>query len=271
MILIQTKEKNAANSFEKDFFKLMNNSFVGKTMENLRKRISGKLVNKFKDYVRCISKPSFILQKNFNKHFVAIHEIKPVLIINKPIYVGFSILDLSKLLMYEFHCKYIKSKFDAKLLFTDTNSLVYEIKTKNVYEDFYQHKNLFDFSDYPLDSKFFDPANTKVIGKMKDEFKGKKINEFVRLKPKMYSLIAVDNEEVTKANGVNKKIRHKEFVDALFSKKVIRHNMKRIQSKLHKIGTYDICKISLSCFDDKIYVLDNGVTTLAYFHKDIKN
>ena len=77
--------------------------------------------------------------------------------------------------MYEFHYKYIKSKFDAKLSFTDTDSLIYEIKIKDVYEDFYQGKNLIDFSDYPLDSKFFDPANKKVIGKMRDEFKGKKI------------------------------------------------------------------------------------------------
>ena len=152
----------------------MNNSVFGKTMENLRKRISVKLINNAKDYVRCVSKPSFISQKIYSKNFVAIHEIKPVLTLNKPIYAGFSILDLSKLLMYEIHYKYIKSKFDAKLLFTDTDSLVYEIKTENVYEDFYQDKNLFDFRDYPLDSKFFDSVNKKVIGKMKNEFKGKK-------------------------------------------------------------------------------------------------
>ena len=152
----------------------MNNSVFGKTMENLRKKISVKLINNAKDYVRCVSKPSFISQKIYSKNFVAIHEIKPVLTLNKPICAGFSILDLSKLLMYEIHYKYIKSKFDAKLLFTDTDSLVYEIKTDDVYEDFYQDKNLFDFRDYPLDSKFFDSVNKKVIGKMKNEFKGKK-------------------------------------------------------------------------------------------------
>ena len=149
--------------------------------------------------------------------------------------------------------------------------LVYEIKTEDVYEDFNQDKNLSDFSDCPLDSKLFDPVNKKVIGKMKDEFKGTKISGFIGLKSKMYSLISVDDEEVTNAKGVNKKIRHKEFVDFLFNKKVIRHNMKRIQSKLHRIGTYNVYKISLSCFDDKIYVLDDGVNTLAYFHKDIKD
>ena len=88
----------------------------------------------------------------------------------------------------------------------------------------------------------------------------------------MYSLIVVDNEEVKKAKTVNKnvakKIRHKEFVDVIFKKKMIRHNMKRIQSKLHGIGTYDVFKISLSYFDDKRYILDDGINSLAYFHKD---
>ena len=201
----------------------MNNSVFGKSLENLRKTTGAKLFNNAKDYVRSISKPSFISQKIFSKNFVAIHEIKPFLTLNKPIYVGFRILDLSKLLIYEFNYKYIKSEFDANLLFKDTGSLVYEIKTEDVYEDFYKDKKLLDLSDYPLNSKFFDPVNKKIIGKMKDEFKGKIISEFIGLKSKMYSLIAVDNEEVEKAKGVNKSvvnnIRHKKFPGLLFNKK----------------------------------------------------
>ena len=157
-------------------------------------------------------------QKIFSKDFVAIHEIKPVLILNKPIYIGFSILYLSKYSMYELHYKYITSKFDAKLLFIDTSSLVYEIKTEDVYEDFDEDKNLFNFGDHPLDSKFFDLVNRKVIGKMKDEFKGKVINGFVGLKSKIYSLISVDDEEVTEAKGVDKKIRRKELMLCLMKK-----------------------------------------------------
>ena len=133
------------------------------------------------------------------------------------------------------------------------------MKLKHVYEDFYEDKILFDFSDYPRDSNFFNPVNKKIIGRTKDEVKGKIINEFVGLKSKMYSLIAVDCREVKKVKGVNKNvvksIRHEEFVDALFNTKVMRHNMKRIQSKLHRIGTYGACKILLSCFDDKRYIL----------------
>ena len=106
-------------------------------MKNLRKRISVELVNSAKDYAKCISKSSFISQKIFSRHFVAIHKIKPVLTLRKPIYVGFSVLDLSKLLMYSFHYNYIRSKFKVKLLFAYTDSLVYKIKTEDVYEDFY--------------------------------------------------------------------------------------------------------------------------------------
>ena len=105
---------------------------------------------------------------------------------------------------------------------------------------------------------------------MKDELNGSKIVEFVGLKSKMYTLISEDDKEVNKAKGVNKKLRHNEYLDILTNKKVVRHKMKRIQSKLHEIGTYDINKISLSCFDDKRYVLGDGINTLAYFHKDIK-
>ena len=112
----------------------------------------------------------------------------------------------------------------------------------------------------------------KVIDKMKDEFKGKIISEFVGLRSKMYSLVAVDDEEVKKAKGVNKgvvkKIRLEEFADVLFSKRMMRHAMKRIQSKFHRIGTFEVCKISLSCFDHKRCVSDDGVNSLTYFHKD---
>ena len=97
------KRMNSNNAFEVQFFKLMIYCIYGKTCENIRKRINAKLVNNSKDYLRCVSKPNFISQKIFDKMFVAIHQIKPVLTLNKPIYVGFTVLELSKLLMYKFH------------------------------------------------------------------------------------------------------------------------------------------------------------------------
>ena len=114
---------------------------------------------------------------------------------------------------------------------------------------------MFDLSKYPKDSKFFDPVNEKVIGKMKDVSKGKINDEFFRLKTKMYSMKNIDVKESNTAKGVNIATEFNEFKDTLFNKKVVRHKMKRIQSKKHKIGTYKINKIWLSCFDDKRFVL----------------
>ena len=129
------KRTNAAHSFEKDFFKLMINSVYGKTMENLRKGINVRLVNNEKDFLKCTSRPTHkITHKIFGKNYVAIHEIKPVLTLNKPIYVGFTVLELSKWLMYDLHYNFFKKHFDAELLFTDTDSLTCEIKSEDVYE-----------------------------------------------------------------------------------------------------------------------------------------
>ena len=195
---------------------------------------------------------------------------KEILTLNKPIYVGFCILELSKLLMYKFHYNYVPKTFnDTKLLFSDTGSLVYEIRGCNVYEQCFRDKHLFDFSGCPKDSIYFDDSNKKKLGKMKDEFNGVLVDKFVGLKSKMYSLIACNDKEVNKANGENLLLKHNEYVDVLFCRKVVRHKMKRILSELRNIGTYDINKISLSYFDDKRFVLDDGINSLAYSHKDI--
>ena len=161
---------------------------------------------------------------------------------------------------------FITNTFEQNmLLFKDTDSLVYEIETNDVYEDFYEDKNLFDFSNYPEDSNISDLVNKTVIGKVKDEVKGKIISEFVGLKSKMYSVVIVNNGEIKKAKGVKnnvvKNIRHKEYLDVLFNKYFVRHKMKSIQSKLHRIGTSDVFKISFSCFDDKKYILDDNVNS----------
>ena len=136
-------------------------------------------------------------------------------------------------------------------------------------ENFFKCKHLFDFSNYPKDSKFFDQTNKKVIVKMKDVSEGKIIDEFVGLKSKMYSVKNIDGKESNIAKGVNIATEFNELKDTLFNKKVVRHKMKRIQSKKHKIETYEINKISLSCFGDKRFVLNDGIHTLACFHKGI--
>ena len=125
----EKRKKNTLNDFEKDLFKLMINSVYCKTMENLWKRINVRLVNNEKSVLKSTSRPNNVTHKVFDKHFAAIREIKPVLTLKKPIYVGFTVSELSKWLMYDFHYNFIKKHFDAELLFTDTDSLTYQIKT----------------------------------------------------------------------------------------------------------------------------------------------
>ena len=151
------KRAGAKNAFEKDFFKLMNNGVYGKTCENLRKRVDVRLVTDQNKLSKLASKPTYINSKIFNENLVAVHKIKETLKLDRPAYIGMCILDLSKTLMYDFHYNYIKKRYNnkAKLLFTDTDSLCYEIETQDIYEELWQDKSLFDNSDYPKDSKFF--------------------------------------------------------------------------------------------------------------------
>ena len=127
---------------------------------------------------------------------------------------------------------------------------------------------MFDFSNYSKNLTFFDETNKKVIGKINEEFGGVVVAEFVEFKSKMHSMKKNDDKECNTAKGVSIETEFDKFKDVLFNEKIIRHRMKRTQSKKHKLGTYEIDKISLSCFDNKIYVLDDGIYTLAYFHKD---
>ena len=267
------KRTNAKNAFEKDFFKLMNNSVFGKTMENIRKRVDVRLVTDEKKLVKMASKPTYVSSKIFNENLVAVHKIKETLTLNRPAYIGMCILDLSKTLMYDFHYNYIKQKYGskAKLLFTDTDSLTYEIKTNDAYQDFWNDRDKFDNSDYPENSPFYYKINKKVIGKFKDEAAGMPITEFVGLRSKMYSYMK-DNDQGGKTakgikkNIIKKNIKHENYKNVLFNNEQMHHNMKTIRSSLHQLGSYELNKVSLSCFDDKRYIRSNGATSYAYGH-----
>ena len=190
-IALNTKLRTtAANEFEKNFFKLMNNSVFGKTMENMRNRVNIKLVNDEKQAEKLTAKPNFDHCNIFSEELVAIHMKKTKLVFNKPVNVGMCILDLSKTLMYDFHYNYIKQKYGdkVKLLFTDTDSLMYEIQTEDFYRDTSADaKRRFDTSDYPPNHPSGIPSgfNKKVLGMFKDEAGGKVIDEFVGLRAKL--------------------------------------------------------------------------------------
>ena len=270
------KRKNATSAFEKDFFKLMNNSVFGKTMENIRKRVDVRLVTDEKKLLKYSSKPTYVSSKIFNENLVAVHKIKETITLNRPAYLGMCILDLSKTLMYDFHYNYIKKKYEdkANLLFTDTDSLTYEIEADDVYKDLWNDRDKFDNSDYPESSPHFDKTNIKVIGKFKDEAASIPICEFIGLRSKMYSYMKDDQKggktaKGIKKNVIKKNITHENYKETLFNNKQMHHKMKTIRSQNHQLGSYEINKVSLSCFDDKRYILEDGITSFAYGHYKI--
>ena len=140
-------------------------------MENLRKGVDVRLVKDEKKLDKLTSKPTYVSSKIFNENLMAVYKVKETLTLNRPAYVGMCILDLSKTLMYDFHYGYIKRMYGnkAKLLFTDMDSLMYEIEMEDVYKDFWNDEDMFDNSDYPENSPYYCNANKKVIGKFKDE------------------------------------------------------------------------------------------------------
>ena len=267
------KRKNSKNAFEKDFFKLMNNSVYGKTMENVRKRSNIYLETDPDHLLRQVAKPTYVSHKIFHDNLVALHMKKNFLKLDKPSYVGMCILDLSKVLMYDFHYNFIKAKYGdrAKLLFTDTDSLCYHIQTDDVYEDLYKYRDIFDNSDYSKSSKFYFDDNKKVIGKFKDEPAGNLITSFVGLKSKMYSyFVELPDGEIKNnktAKGISKftkrDLEHEDYLSCLLNSTIEKHKIKTFRSDHHVVSSYEINKTSLSCYDDKRYILDDGITSYA--------
>ena len=265
--------KATFKNFEKDFFKLMNNSVFGKTIENIRKRQDIKLVDNRKTALKFSKRPNFERATIFDKHLIAIHMKKTKVYFNKPVYVGQAILDLSKTLMFDFHYNYIKDKYvtKAELLFTDTDSLMYSIQTEDFYKDISQDiETKFDTSDYPKEhpSGILTGVNKKVIGMFKDEVAGKQITHFVGLRPKLYDFKVEEGKEVSKCKGIKKNVVKKtinfdDYVQCLFSDEKQMRSMKIIQSRHHDIYSKEVNKIALSNEDDKRIVLEDKVHTLA--------
>ena len=238
--------QKASNNCDKDFFKLMNNSVFGKTIENIRKRQNIFLVDNRKRAKRLVNRPDFERATIFDKNLIAVHMKKTEVYFNKPVYVGQSILDLSKTLMFDFHYNYIKNKYkdhQAELVFTDTDSLLYHIRTDDFYKDIScDIQDKFDTSDYPLNHQSGIPTglNKKVIGMFKDEVAGKQITHFVGLRPKLYSFKVEDGGLTKKCKGVKKnvvkkQIEFEDYVKCLLTGERQNRSMNIIRSENHDI------------------------------------
>ena len=267
----------AKNNFEK----LMNNSVFGKNMENIRNRVDVKLVNTEEKFKKLVSKPNFKSRKIFNENLISVHMKKTNLTMNKPVYLGMCILELSKIIMFDFHYNYIKPKYGdkAKLLFTDTDSYLYEIQTEDFYKDISEDvRDRFDTSEYPENHPSGIPTgiNKKVLGKFKDEVAGKIIKEFVGLRAKLYSFKMEDGAENKRCKGVKKQvvketITHEDYKTCLTTGKEILRKQNILRSYEHDVYTEEVNKIALSAEDDKRYILGDGMHTLAWGHYKIKD
>ena len=264
--------KKATNDFQKDFFKLMNNAVFGKTMENARKHRNIKLVKTDKKRNKLVSEPNYHTMKLIDDN-LAIIEMKKVKVkMNKPIYLGLSILDISKITMYEFWYDFIKSKYGsrAKLCYMDTDSFIINIKTEDFYKDISENvMERFDTSNYIYDKPLPINVNKKVVGLMKDELGGGIITEFVALRPKSYSYKTDDNIELKKAKGtkkcaINKMLSFRDYKNCLFDNGKVLRSQQRFKSKNHTVYTENINKIALSCDDDKRIVAKDGTASYPY-------
>ena len=264
--------KLANNDFEKDFYKLMNNSVFGKKMENVRKHRDIKLATIDKKRSKLVSEPNYHTINLISEN-LSITEMKKIKVkMNKPIYLGLSILEISKILMYEFWYDYMKPKYsdNVKLCYTDTDSIIINIKTKDFYKDIANDvEDRFDISNYDVDRPLPTGKNKKVIGLMKDELGGKVITEFVALRPKTYSYLTDDCKEDKKAKGtkkcvVKRMIKFNDYKNCLLNDEVVLKSQQRFKSKGHNVHTENINKIALSSNDDKRLTASNKITSYSY-------
>ena len=271
----------AKSDAEKDFYKLANNSVFGKTMENIRKRVDVRLVTTEKQALKLVAKPNFDRRVGFTENLAAVHMKKTKLKFDKPVYLGACILDISKLLMYDFHYGFIRKMYgdNARLLFTDTDSLAYEIQTEDFYKDITPHiQERFDTSNYPADHRSGIPSgvNKKVIGMFKDECAGKIMQGFVGLRPKAYAFTVKGGKTIKRAKGVKKAVVKKNltfdnYMHCLRSQQDIYRSMNIFRSQRHQIYTQEVNKVALSARDTKRHILPDGISTLAHGHYKIES
>eukprot|EP00117_Sycon_ciliatum_P013188 scpid78025/ scgid4574/ PiggyBac transposable element-derived protein 4 len=268
--------KKAKNDFEKDFFKLMNNAVFGKTMENVRRRISIRLLrveDEEDTILTAVAKSTYVRHVLFDNGLVGVENRKLAVHLNKPVYVGMSILELSKELMYRFYYDELQPRYGDRmsLLYTDTDSLVLLFRTEDLYADMKSMADQYDTSNFSPDSPLYSESNKKVVGKFKDELGGKLMTEFVALRSKMY---AYDGEESgQRAKGVKRAVTRRftiaDYRQCLVDRTRMSHAMTTLRSHSHRIFTETMTKSSLSPFDSKRYIRADGVSTLAHGHHRI--
>lgn len=287
--LCTENRRNAKSEFAKNFWKLCINAVYGKSMENVRNHMNLRLIHDSIPGIKAVAKPTFVSSKIINEDLVLIKMAKLRLMLDKPIYTGFSILDISKTVMYEFHYKHIVKKYgykNVKLLFTDTDSLCYHIKTDDIYQDMKANLDYYDTSNFdsadpnPLLRSLYSKKNCKVLGKFKSETGSLAPITFVGLRAKMYSLeVGGDkfpddgekDDRKLRAKGIKRSfirhhINHAAFLNTLRTARPTEAEFLAFASKNQQLKTLLIKKVGLSAFDDKRFIKEDGETSYAYGH-----
>lgn len=259
-----TKRQQANNAFEKDYYKLKNNALFGKTMENVRRRITYRLCNTAEKVTTLASRPEFLSSNIFNEDLVGVRLCKNRVILNKPIFIGQAVLDLSKLEMYELrykHLSFYDHTFEGKIRAAggDTDSFFLSVRDIDVAKDLLPEMledGLLDSSNYPTDHPLYSTAYKAKLGCVKDEAEGKAFREWVLLRPKMYSMLLANTKEKKRAKGVRqftlaKEIRHADYLQAYQAQKDYKHAQRRIGSIKHQNYTLHFEKRTLTFFEDK--------------------
>ncbi|DAC81320.1 PolB [Mayetiola barley midge adintovirus] len=281
----------ATNEFEKELYKLMINAIYGKTMENMRARVNIQLKADWGGRYgirKLIALPNFKRFNILDEDLVAIHLNKTTIVMDKPVAVGMAVLDLSKLVMYDFFYNHLQPKYgeNMRMAYTDTDSFILEVKTDCFYSDMQQSIEKYDTSDYAESNVFNMPrCNKKVPGLFKDELKGEVMTEFVGLRSKMYCVKIGDvlvkdrhsNDVVKmkmKAKGVkkyvlNSKITFKNYLDCIQNKSIVSRSQNTFRSKNHTVYSISQHKVALSSLDNKRYVLNDNIDTLPWGHFEI--
>lgn len=274
--------QSATTSFEKDFFKLLNNSVFGKTIENRRKQVTIKLVTTWNDSSnktnKYIGAEKILIKSNvktvsvFSENFVAVHLSPEKIQLDRPIYIGFTVLEFAKQHLYKFHYDFMKNKYNthAKLCYTDTDSLLYHVYTDDFYKDIKNDLTKFDTSNFDDNNPYGMPKlNAKVPGLFKDELGGSIITEFVGLRAKLYCLKSFKTT-IKKAKGVTKPVTNRleiyDYKRALYSKDTVSQKMNMIKSIKHVLYSQQVNKVVLNSKDDKRQILFNNIETLPWGH-----
>lgn len=259
----------SVTKFGKNFYKLMNNSVYGKCMENVKNRINFRLISTEEEAWRVKNLKHFTI---FDDNLVGVHILKKVICLNKPVYIGQTVLDDSKQMMYDFHYNFMLKQFprkDVDILMTDTDSLFYQIRNHEINDVFAKHKDLFDFGNYDKKHPLYDNKNDKVIGKMKNESPTSAIVEYCGLRSKMYAFNSIDNDFTQHCKGIKTSVCKENFTLESYKNTLFNHKNEKvkqcgIRSFGHELYTVEVTKIGLSYFDDKVFICDDNIHTYNF-------